>query len=536
MESEDIRNIEHVIDDYHKNHSVLSGTKEQLIYELLTTYGDICTCIIMSMVLNPFAVEKLTQNVDALNQALIWVEKSPLPNNDSGIKYNISDERYLLCQSFLNEYAYPYSVICSGYISYSRKRLTAEVRDKTVTFNLPADDNNSRWSDIIRELNNRNPCDFINILNPIKISDAYERLKKHIYIEDDQICYSINYDIIQPFLEIAYNQWEATKTMPEKWKFDLFSLEDYKQTWIDIAALCYIHFFSLLNIMEPSIRINNSIIRLNRDYIINYINSINGINKEVINNIIEYITFDPSKPNIDIMYQPIVALKDDVILITPMLFINSNPERNLISLVSLYNTDYEHSKEVNTLEDIMAQELEEMLPKDGNVIVRKHKQLGKKLPDLDFAIYDIISNAVLLCELKWFNAVDSTKELYAREDDITHGCEQQEEIITYALQNKKAFVKQVFEIDNVDNADFYCCVIAKHNTSTLNKHVPVINLETLKELLIKKSLIEVFNDIRDHKYDPTMPVNATLTHKTIKYAGYQFNIPAICIGSEPETL
>lgn len=536
MESEEIRNIEQIIDNYHKNHSVWSGTKEQLIYDLLTTYGDICTCIIMAMVLNPFAAEKLTHNMDALNQALIWVEKSPLPKDNSDIKYNISDERYLLCQSFLCNYAYPYSVICSGYISYSRKRLIAEVKDKVVTFNIPSDDNKSRWNDIIRELNNRKSYDFLNILNPIKISDAYEKLKKHIYIEDGQLCYSINHDIIQPFLEIAYNQWEATKTLPEGWKFDSFSLEEYKQTWLDIAALCYIHFFALFNIEDPAIRINNSIIRQRFDDIISFINSINGIDKEVIKNILEYITFDPSKPNIDIMYQPIVALKDDVILITPMLFIDSNPERNLISLVSLYNKDYEHSKEVNTLEDIMAQDIEAMLPKDGKVIVKKHKQLGKKLPDLDLAIYDISTNAILLCELKWFNAVDSTKELYAREDDIEHGCKQQEIIISYALQNKKEFVKNVFEVDNAEDVDFYCCVIVKHNTSTINKHVPVVNIETLKELLARNSLIDVFDNIRDHKYEPAMPENAVITHKTVKYAGYQFNIPAICLGSEPVTL
>ena len=89
MESEEIRNIEQIIDNYHKNHSVWSGTKEQLIYDLLTTYGDICTCIIMAMVLNPFAAEKLTHNMDALNQALIWVEKSPLSKDNSDIKYNI---------------------------------------------------------------------------------------------------------------------------------------------------------------------------------------------------------------------------------------------------------------------------------------------------------------------------------------------------------------------------------------------------------------------------------------------------------------
>lgn len=46
-----------------------------------------------------------------------------------------------------------------------------------------------------------------------------------------------------------------------------------------------------------------------------------------------------------------------------MLFIGSNPERNLLSLVSLNNNDDTYSKEVNDLEDLMVKELEEMIPK-----------------------------------------------------------------------------------------------------------------------------------------------------------------------------
>lgn len=46
----------------------------------------------------------------------------------------------------------------------------------------------------------------------------------------------------------------ATKTLPESWKFDLFSLADYKQFWIYHTTLCYIHFFSCLEIQNPLVR------------------------------------------------------------------------------------------------------------------------------------------------------------------------------------------------------------------------------------------------------------------------------------------
>lgn len=39
----DIREIEDIIDILHKNHPAFSGTKEQLIYELLSTFEDKCS-------------------------------------------------------------------------------------------------------------------------------------------------------------------------------------------------------------------------------------------------------------------------------------------------------------------------------------------------------------------------------------------------------------------------------------------------------------------------------------------------------------
>ena len=75
----DIREIEDIIDILHKNHPAFSGTKEQLMYELLSTFEDKCSIAVMKSVLNPLAIKEITDNMDALNQALYWVEKSELP-------------------------------------------------------------------------------------------------------------------------------------------------------------------------------------------------------------------------------------------------------------------------------------------------------------------------------------------------------------------------------------------------------------------------------------------------------------------------
>lgn len=528
----DIREIENVIDNLHKSHPAFSGTKEQLTYELLTVFEDLCSLAVMSSMLNPLALRKITDYMDALNQALFWVEKSDLPTATVHIATNISEERYKQCVSLLTDYAYPYSVICSGYISFSRKRLIAKVNGNTVTFDFPTDHNNSAWSDILREASQSTLSSFMDCITPIKIAKADAELQKVIRIEDGCLCYELTNEIIDSFLEVANEQWNATKTLPDSWKFDLFTLDDYQRVWACIAALCYIHFFSCITIKDPLIRLKNSTIIMPISKIVDYIVSISRLKKETVDSIVKYITFEPSKRNVDIMYQPIIILSNEVSIIAPMLFLGSRPERNLLAVVSS-KSDLEHSKEVNDLEDLMIQEIEDTIPNAATLKFVKHKNLGGRLPDVDFGLLDTASNAALLCEIKWLAAADSSKEVYAREDEITHGCEQSESIMTYAMSDRKRFIKQVFDIDDGDNIDLFCCVVARHNIRTQHKYIPVIDLKKLKELISSKPINSVFHTIRNHEYEEPLPESASITHQVIKYGDFTFKIPAICFESMP---
>jgi len=145
-------------------------------------------------------------------------------------------------------------------------------------------------------------------------------------------------------------------------------------------------------------------------------------------------------------------------------------------------------------------------------------------------VLDRASNSALICETKWFAAADSTKEVYAKEDEITHGCEQVESIMGYALSDRKHFIKQVFNVDDGESIDLFCCVVAKHNIRTQNKNVPVIDLKRIKELLSAYPLNTVFHILRNHEYEIPMPKNVSITHQEIEYAGYKFKIPALRCG------
>lgn len=528
----DIRKIEKIIDEAHKDHQLLNLPQKQAVYALLASFEDMCSLTFMGSILNPFALKRIVDLMDSLNMALTWVYQSCPENADEPITLNISEERYAECCDFLNQYAYPYSVICSGYIASTRKRFDATVDGNCVTFNLNAEQNSSAWNDILREGTSNDSLNFVASLNPIELSKACSELKKQTSIQDGSLCYSLHESELNTFKKVAQAQWDQTKTLPDTWEFDLFSLAEYRAFWVALTTLCYIHFFSCFSIENPLIRLKNSLIIQSPECIAEYIKSQTSLSKDKIETMLEYITYCPTKINVEIMYQPIVKVSDDQLLIAPVLFIGSRPERNLLSVVSTKH-DLLYSKEVNDLEGLMISELESHVNL-VDVIIVKHKHLRDDLPDIDFAVLDRRSNSAMICETKWFAAADSSKEVYAKENEIDHGCQQVEAIMTYAMADKKHFFSQVFGVENGDMIDLFWCVIAKHNIRTQNKNVPVIDLKRIEELLSKHSLNAVFHFIRNHEYEIKMPETVSITHQEIDYAGFKFKIPALCIGGVQE--
>lgn len=43
-----------------------------------------------------------------------------------------------------------------------------------------------------------------------------------------------------------------------------------------------------------------------------------------------------------------------------------------------------------------------------------------------------------------------------------------------------------------------------------------------------------FHIIRNHEYEEILPEDAEIMFQTVSYAGFNFQIPAICFGSMPE--
>ncbi|OPY56606.1 MAG: hypothetical protein A4E55_02017 [Pelotomaculum sp. PtaU1.Bin035] len=525
MAMERIREIEKIIDNHHVGHSFFHRSRSQALFDILRIMEDGCRLSLIARMqksCDPSEADYFIRVfLDAANIAVKWVYSLCSENSDDDISFEFSEETGFAALDLIRNYASPYCAICSAYISYSRKRLTAQIDEKTntVTF-LSTDSRKSMFcADIAEAFERRKISNSIN-LN----SNVMAQLESGIYFENGRICYNYSSDVWDGFRQFAQAQWDYTETLPETWTFDSFSLKDYKETWITITTLCYIHSFACMKSNAPGMAVEDAVILIDEVQFVESIANLSGVSQETILKIIQYITYNNAIKNNDIMYQPVFKFKNKL-AITPYLFMSSRPERNLISLISKMS-DAQYSILTNTLEVLMQDDIDRQLGDLKGIIKVRNIHLAPTLPDVDYGIYDPRTNSALICELKWLNESDSTQEVFAREDDIEHGCDQVKKIMASAIANVPAFIEKVFNVQS-EYIDLFYCVISKNSIRSVSDDVPVISLNKFIEVLKKSDINNGFHAIRNRDYYDPIPENSQMDSEAVSYAGYTFNIPAL---------
>lgn len=135
--------------------------------------------------------------------------------------------------------------------------------------------------------------------------------------------------------------------------------------------------------------------------------------------------------------------------------------------------------------------------------------------------------------MKWLISADATTEVYAREDDVDHGCDQAGEAMTYAMMNPQEFMKKAFNVVVSDPIEFFCCVITKADVRSNNRLVPVISQRKFEELIENKQRYrDIFESIRNRDFYKPLHEEIKFDDYAFEYAGYTFHVPAMMIPDE----
>jgi len=375
----------------------------------------------------------------------------------------------------LEKHAKAYSPICSAYISYSRGHYLAQIDEKykKITFLDNPEKRDIFISDVMESIS-RDQCAGVQFAPTQELLIASQKLIDSIRFQDGHISYRTDSEVWTVYQHMMERQWVQTSELPEEWKFDMFSVMEYKQFWVAVATLCIIHMTACLKSNIPGANVEEAVITKSPLKFSQYISQKSGISEQSSSAIVKLLTYNNCLKNNDIVYQPFVLIDENMLALAPHLILSSRPERNRISLIHKFR-DKSYFDLTNLREEIMQDELSLVISKLPHVVVAQNKALPDQLPDVDYAIWDKESNNVLVCELKWLVEADSTSEVFARVQDIEHGCNQISDILVYGHESTLDFFKRVFDTTEIENApQIMGCVISKRGIRADNSNIPVI--------------------------------------------------------------
>lgn len=535
----EIRKIEKIVDAYYKTSSFIQLYKnnmEKALLDILRTFEHtqlINSCMAATAMESgeDTVNAELTghQLQDALTMSINWIFDDCVASGRLD-DLSFDDANYYSSFEFLTAYALPYSKITDAYISYSRKAMSGTVDRKTVVFDSTPEQLMAFVQDtgenFKKDLNGFNE-EVRELLCSPRFLEESNKMLSSVQIIDGMLQYDIPDTMKNVYRQAALAHWDITSEVPQNWGFDQFSLEEFKKCWVELYVICSSRMFVITkNILDADFAQTHCVIDCSYSWLRNALITNTEVPVDRIEAILSFLSFDKSLNNTDIMYQPLIRLGERV-LIAPSLIIASNPERNTLAVIQK-KKDSKYSIEVNGLEKVMRNELEASLPQD--VLRKSDCNIGKENPDIDLCVYDPKSNSVLMAEMKWLIATDSSKEVYSRQMDIEHGCHQVELEMNYAMKDRIGFVKKIFGIDILDEPELFYCVVAKHNISSTNRNVPVISLNRMEELLQRYSYDTVLHIIRLFDYYRPLPDNVQVAKEHVNYAGYSFYISALAFG------
>lgn len=527
-----IREVEKVIDNYHKESQIFALNRKTALYNALVVFEDSCrlgrsTNLLMSDDALEYSIF-IREQLDSINVLIQWIFQECSYKSDDNLDMNIISERYLDTGNLLQFQAKAYSPICSAYISYSRGYFSATINEaqKKITFLDNPENRSILISDVVESMLRYQSTD-LKTVSTEEFSLANSKLIFSIKFQNGHISYSTDDEIWKPFQEMMERQWTYTSDLPEEWRFDSFSLKDFKRFWVAMATLCFIHMVACLKSGVQGGNVEEAVLVKSPAEFIGIIGEKARISAGSASAILQLLTYNNKLKNNDIIYQPFVEIDNDKLALAPHLILASRPERNLISLIHKLR-DKSYFDLTNLREGMMQDELDSVTEGLANTLVEKNRSLPDTLPDVDCAIWDKESNSILICELKWLVEPDSTSEVFARIQDLDHGCRQVSDMLTYAHNHCSEFCNKVFGTAAFENSpEIIGCVVSKRGIRVDNSDIPVISLQTLMDLLKNRSVIEAFEVIKRREYLIPAPQNFEFGLMEISYAGYTFEIPAL---------
>ncbi len=225
-------------------------------------------------------------------------------------------------------------------------------------------------------------------------------------------------------------------TLPLDWQFPRYTLGQFLEAFLALAAIATVHHLGRVRLarglgdLPPMLPIR----LMPRDELFHRVARYSGIDEQRTNEIIRDLTYgerQQMKP--DPALQPLVPLNQELVALTPVLFMTSNAERNFIALMNRIPEEKGiYARLTESKEQMMRDAILEQLRDKGWRAWHGRVPGPHTLPDVDLAFIDDEEKACIVTEMKWLLEPAEPGEIVHRFDEIKRGVQQ-------TLQLRNAF-------------------------------------------------------------------------------------------------
>ena len=277
--------------------------------------------------------------------------------------------------------------------------------------------------------------------------DAYDRLRDVVEVDrghSESIIHSIretinatvqlrgrsdgalNRGLFSHVNELTTKLLDGRFRLPGNWQFPTGSVAEYRSILTGLCTLSLIHFFAQTTALEQGLaRRSDQLIVMQRTELTKRLSRYLGLDRQLVCNIVEELTFGHGLHSPDIALQPLVPIDQDQYTWAPCLVLHSSFERNLLVLLNRFPRSREaYSRLSQERETIMRCSMRRGLANMGLRFWSGKVRGWGNASEVDLAIIDERQASCLLLELKAFLAPADPGEICTKAEAIEKGVEQ----------------------------------------------------------------------------------------------------------------
>lgn len=535
LKKEDLQALDEEIDHSIGSEAILSLPRDIALMNLLRVFEDYCRLFAQRRAEFRDVAPMLKQGQDGMQFAVDWVYRYCPPPTAKDELYVATDS--YLAAGRLHEAAMRYSSVWDLMAQMHRgtaigeRRADGSIRLQYVDADAEVFETCSHFVASPDTPNfEEGLSEVVEKLEPTRLLQSI-RIRRH---DKGRIKYSVPDEVFQEIAEVEREVLASRWELGEDWDLGGYTLSEFRQFWIALLTLCWIHNSVCLFSGVKGGALASVVRMMSRHGWESEIVRRSSLEEPIVTAILDDLIYDPhlyeaGNKQAEVTSQPFFCLRAELLALSNQLVMLSNAERNLWDLISIKHPEI-HSRLRNQKEGLWLRELAPKLKAYGlrpfgpmNIVYDGNKS------DLDLLILDDKRRFGLGLQLKWLNHPDRIRDVKYADKELGRGLDQAELALKW-LNSRPTKLRELTGLSSQDleGYEFRSVVLSKNtlgSTSTQRNGIPVITERILHWILGQphhSGLRALWHVGEEKRYMPIRGTHFTDHDSVAEFGGVRF--------------